>query len=418
MKTDGRPSLKTKASTVNAPVLAAEQCYAQPRSIPWLPQERAYELAGVPQFASSGAKIISVETYTKGNTLSVVRVKTDDGQEGWGQMSTYSADIAATVLHRLIASKVLGTDPVTLNDTSDRCVYDNHKYPWSFVCRALSGFDTAVWDLLGKREGKSVCELLGGKPRPFPIYASSMRRDIKPRDEAQRLTTIWRDKKGARAFKIRIGAVVGNNRDQWEGRTEDNVNTVRKALGDDMMLLVDANSCYTPDKIIALGQGLLADNNVCHLEEPCPYWELEWTAKVTREIKVPVAGGEQDNDIAQWRRMINMKAVDILQPDINYLGGLTRTLRVAQMAQQAGIPVVPHAANSSMITVFSLHLMGAIASAGPHLEFSIEGFPAAQGMYDPALKVVDGKVQIPSGPGWGVTISKKWLEGTTYQITQ
>ena len=113
-----------------------------------------------------------------------------------------------------------------------------------------------------------------------------------------------------------------------------------------------------------------------------------------------------------------MKAVDILQPDINYLGGLTRTLRVAQMAQNAGIPVVPHAANPSMITVFSLHLMGAIASAGSHVEFSIEGFPAAQGMYDPALKVVDGKVQIPSGPGWGVTISKKWLEGTAYQITQ
>ena len=68
---------------------------------------------------------------------------------------------------------------------------------------------------------------------------------------------------------------------------------------------------HTPKKAIEVGR-LLEDNGVCHFEEPCPYWEWEWTAQVTEALDVPVAGGEQDNDLAQWRRMIQMRSVDIV----------------------------------------------------------------------------------------------------------
>jgi len=363
----------------------------------------------------TGTKIKSVETFTHGN-VSISRIVTDDGAEGYGQLSTFDADISAIIMHRKIAQHAIGKDPADIDAIVDRCIEANYKFPWSFVCRALSGLDTAIWDLLGKREKKSVCELLGGRPRPIPAYGSSMRRDIKPADEAKRLTQL-RDSKGFGAFKVRIGKVCGHNQDEWPGRTESLIPTVRRAIGEDVSLLVDANSCYTPDKAIEVGK-ILEDNNVCHFEEPCPYWELEWTAKVTAAIKVPVAGGEQDNDLAQWRRMIRMQAVDIVQPDVCYVGGLTRALRVAAMADGAKLPCVPHSANLAMVTIFTLHMLGAIPNAGPHLEFSIEPTEWTKDLYKPELKVQDGKVAIPDGPGWGVTINPKWLQAAEYKISQ
>ena len=95
-------------------------------------------------------------------------------------------------------------------------------------------------------------------------------------------------------------------------------------------------------------------------------------AEVTRFLDLPVAGGEQDYDLNQWKRITWMHAVDIAQPDVCYIGGISRCLRAARMAEQAGMPVVPHSANLSLVTVFTMHLLGAIPNAGPHFEYSIE----------------------------------------------
>jgi L-alanine-DL-glutamate epimerase-like enolase superfamily enzyme len=345
-----------------------------------------------------------------------VRIRTDDGSEGWGQISTYDADISATILHRKVARYALGADPAEFDAVSDRAIEGNYKFPWSYVCRALAGVDTAIWDLLGKRAGTSVCELLGGASRPFPVYGSSMSRSITPRDEAARLVRL-RDAKGYGAFKIRVGSVTGHDRDQWEGRTEALVPAVREAVGPDVALLVDGNSCYTPPKAIEVGR-LLEQHDYCHFEEPCPYWELEWTAQAAAALEIPVAGGEQDNDLAQWRRMIRMDAVDIVQPDICYIGGLTRALRVGAMAAEAGKPCVPHSANRAWVTVFTLHMMGAIPNAGPHVEYSIEEAGWTDGVYDPPLEVREGAVAIPDGPGWGVTVRPSWLEKAERQVSE
>jgi len=360
-------------------------------------------------------KIQSIETFTR-QPLSIVRVRTDDGAEGIGQIAPSNANISALVLHQQVARHALGADASDIDRIVDRCIEREYKFPWSYVCRATGGIDTALWDLRGRLEGKSVCELLGGRPRRIAAYGSSMRRDIKPADEAARLARL-RDEKGYRAFKIRIGKVCGHDEDQWPGRTEALVPAVRKAIGEDVSLLVDANSCYTPPRAIEVGD-LLEEHRVCHFEEPCPYWELEWTAEVAEALDVPVAGGEQDNCLAQWRRMIAMGAVDIVQPDVCYVGGLSRALRVAAMAAEAELPCVPHSANLSMVTVFTLHLLGAIPNAGPYLEFSIEPTPWTEGLYEPALEVRDGEVAIPDGPGWGVTVSPSWLADAERQVSE
>jgi L-alanine-DL-glutamate epimerase-like enolase superfamily enzyme len=355
-------------------------------------------------------KITSIDTFTR-DQLCIVRVRCDDGSEGFGQVAPFNADITATVLHRQIAPQVLGADPEAIDAISDRCIEANYKFPWSYVCRALAGVDTALWDLRGKREGKSVRDLLGGTKARVPAYGSSMSRDIQPQDEASRLARL-RDAKGFGAFKVRVGKVCGHDEDQWPGRTEALVPAVRRAIGDDVKLLVDGNSCYTPGKAIEVGR-MLEQHGVCHFEEPCPYWELEWTAEVAGALKLDVAGGEQDNDLAQWRRMIRMKAVDVVQPDICYVGGLTRALRVAAMAAEAGLPCVPHSANLSLVSVFTVHMLAAIPNAGPYMEFGIERDDWTRPLYEPYLEVRDGQVAVPDGPGWGVEINPSWLAAAT-----
>ena len=365
-----------------------------------------------------GLIIKKIETFTKGS-ISVVRITADDGSAGWGQISTYNADISALVLHRNVAGHFLGKDPADIDILVDRAYERNHKYPWSYVCRAIGGIDTAIWDLYGKIKQKPVVGLLGGKAVPVPTYASSMRRDISPEDEADRLSLL-KDQHGYNAFKVRVGRENGHNEDESPGRTEKLIPMIRKALGDDVELLTDGNSCYTPDKAIEVGR-MLEDNNYYWFEEPCPHWEMEWTAEVTRALKMNVAGGEQDNDLAQWKRMVQMNAVDIIQPDILYVGGITRTMRAAQLGASGGKKCVPHSANVAMVTVFTLHMMGAIPNAGPFFEFSIESggvVEEARSLYHPVLEAKDGAVQIPEGPGWGVEISKEWLANTDYQISE
>lgn len=362
-----------------------------------------------------GRKIAAIESWTQG-AYGIVRVTTDDGRQGIGQMSSFEPDIAATVLHRQVAPVVLGSDASAIDAIVDRVIDANMKFPWSYVCRALAGVDTALWDLYGKIKDKPVCELVGGKCRPLPVYGSSMRRDISPADEAARLARL-RQSHGFRAFKVRLGVPTGHDRDAAPGRTEALIPAVRKAVGDDVHLMADGNSCYSPPKAIEVGRRL-EEHRYYWFEEPCPYWELEWTAEVAAALQMNVSGGEQDNDLAQWRRMIRMNAVDILQPDLCYIGGFTRAWRVARMGQQAGKPVVPHSSHLSLVTLFTLHFMAAIPNAGPYVEFTIEGdLNGAETFYRPGLAVRDGAVKIPDAPGWGVTINPDWLAKAEYKKT-
>lgn len=366
-------------------------------------------------------KIQKLETFST-QDVGLVRLTTDTGDQGWGQVSTYHADIASLVLHRQVAVHALGEDISQLSnlgDLLDQIYAKEHKYPGSYMCRALGGLDTAIWDLHGNLNEKSVCELLGGIPRALRVYASSMKRDITPKDEAIRFQKL-RDKHGYDAFKFRVGAECGRDQDEWPGRTEEIIPTIRKALGDDIELLVDANSCYSPKRAIEVGK-ILEDNGINHFEEPCPYWELDWTKEVTDTLNLDITGGEQDNNLSLWQHMIDSHVMDVVQPDVCYMGGIERTLRVAKMAQRAGMHCTPHAANLSLVTIFTLHLMGAIENAGPYVEFAIEEddyYPWQYDVYHDLPIAVDGKVAIPDGPGWGIEVNQSWLDKASYQVSE
>jgi L-alanine-DL-glutamate epimerase-like enolase superfamily enzyme len=361
-------------------------------------------------------KIASLETFSS-EYVCFVRLTTDSGAIGWGQTSTYNADITATIFHRQVAPWALGADALDIATLVERIEEREHKFPGSYRCRAIAGLDTALWDLRGRLESKPVVELLGGHPGRLRAYASSMRRDIRPAQEAERFVRL-RDEQGFDAFKWRVGAECGHDIDEWPDRTEAMVPQVARALGDGIAKLVDANSGFSPPRAIAVGR-LLEAEGISHYEEPCPYWKLEETKLVTDALTLDVTGGEQDWDFATWARMIDMRAVDVVQPDVMYMGGITRTLKVVQMAAAAGLPCTPHSANLSLVTLCTMHLLGAIPNPGKYLELSIEGpdyYPWQEGLFvgDP-YAVKDGHVTIPSEPGWGAQINPDWLRAAVYQ---
>ena len=364
-------------------------------------------------------KIQRIETFCN-PFVGFVRVTADDGAQGWGQVSAYHADITVQVLHRQVAPWSLGQNALDIERLMDIIPEREHKFPGSHLYRAMCGLDTALWDLRGKLEGKPVCELLGGTRRAIRAYASSMKRDITPKDEVRRLLAL-RDKSGFDAFKFRVGAEYGHDKDEWPGRTEEIVPAMRKAMGDDMDLLVDANSCYSPKRAIEVGR-MLEANGICHYEEPCPYWDLEQTREVREALSLDVTGGEQDCYLPIWKHMIEMHAVDIVQPDVCYLGGMARSMRVAHMAHAVGLPCTPHSANLSMVTLFTMHLLCAIPNPGKYLEFSIEGpdyYPWQDGLFVRSpYEVRDGHVAISLEPGWGVEIHPDWLRQATYQVSE
>lgn len=363
-------------------------------------------------------KITTIETFTT-EFVGFVRLTAEDGSIGWGQVSTYHSDITCAVLHRQVAPHVMGRDTTDLDDLLDLVTEREHKFPGSYLRRAMAGFDTALWDLRGRQAGKSVAELLGGTPGRIRAYASSMKRDITPQDEAERMMRL-RDAHGFDAFKVRAGAEVGRGRDEWPGRTEEIIPTMRREMGPDATLMIDANSCYAPAQAIEIGR-MLEDHGFTHYEEPCPYWEMEQTKEVTDTLDIDVSGGEQDCELPTWKRMIDMRVVDIVQPDILYLGGIARTLRVVKMADAAGLTVTPHCANLSLVTLFTMHLLRAIPNAGKYLEFSIEGadyYPWQDGLLTSnPYEIENGHATVTDAPGWGIEIAPEWLARSQYRIS-
>ncbi|WP_334193716.1 mandelate racemase/muconate lactonizing enzyme family protein, partial [Pararhodobacter sp.] len=273
-------------------------------------------------------RLIRLETFHD-EFVCFVKATAEDGAIGWGQTATYNADITARVFHRQITPWALGQDSADIATLVARIERAEHKFPGSYRNRALAGLDTALWDMAGRRAGKPVAALIGGSAGPVRAYASSMRRDLTPDQEAERLKRICAEQ-GFTAAKFRIGAEMGEDRDQWEGRTEAIIPAVTRALRG-LDTLVDANSGFSVPRAIAVGR-MLEDNGVSHYEEPVPWWDLDATAAVAEALDIDVAGGEQEVEVTTFARMIRDRAVDLVQPDILYLGGLAKTLHVARLA--------------------------------------------------------------------------------------
>ena len=346
--------------------------------------------------------------------MALVRVRADDGALGWGQVAPYHADITARVLHRQVAPHALGRDALDVESLVRDIPEREHKFPGSYLYRALAGLDTALWDLRGKVEG--ACSSCSTEDETASRVRLEHAAGHHARGRGGAPFPALREH-GFDAVKVRVGKECGHDADEWPGRTEAVVERVRSALGNDVTILVDANSCYTPARAIAVGR-MLESHGVAHFE-PCPYWELDWTREVTEALDLDVAGGEQDWDLGVWGRMVETRVVDVVQPDVCYVGGFSRALEVSRLAAAAGLPCT-HCANHSLVLVFTLHLLAAIANPSRTSSSRSSPIPTTPGRSrctnrDRAWSAAGAGARWPR---LGVEISSDWLSRAEHRISE
>jgi len=349
----------------------------------------------------SPVKIASVELL-KGKGNYFVRTRSADGALGLSVTNGRAAYLYP-IFKQLVAPYFIGKDARELESLIDGVyVYrSNYKIANLALWCPVAWVEFSILDMLGRIEGKAVGELLGGVlRREISFYAASGNRQTSPEEEVEVLKKSI-ERYGARAVKFKVGGRMSNNADSIPGRTEGLIKIVRKALGEKITIYADANGSYDCRKGIEIGR-LMEEHGIDMFEEPCPFDHLEQTKCVADALSIPVAGGEQETSLRRFRWMIHNGAVQVVQPDLHYNGGFIRAIRVARMAGRAGLTVVPHMSGSGVGYVDVLHFASCTPNAGPFHEYK-GGLAKTGRWYDPPLRARDGAINVPTGPGLGIS---------------
>jgi L-alanine-DL-glutamate epimerase-like enolase superfamily enzyme len=337
----------------------------------------------------------------------LIQVNTDAGITGWGECSPMNGRVVAAHVRHSLSPLVVGRDPFDLEAIVEAMFVRTYKIAGQTQAMAISGIEIALWDLMGKALDVPIYRLLGGAYRKrIRMYASSMRRDISPQEEACRMARLV-EEKGFSAVKVRVGQTYGFDADAAPGRSIAVVREVRRLLGNDVEIMVDGNSCFTAPRAIQLGRHL-EEYGIFHFEEPCPYTDLDATARVAEALDVPVAGGEQDWDLRRFREMMQKQAVDIVQPDLIKAGGFSVCKKVAALAEAFGCVCTPHQ-TQPLGTIANLHFAAATPCCRYSQEYNIEPHPIGYSLFKDPVEVVDGHMVVPEGPGLGVEINEELL---------
>ena len=272
----------------------------------------------------------------------------------------------------------------------------------------LATIEFAILDMLGKIAVKPISELIGKTYRTeIAVYQANNYRG-KSAEESIELIKAQVEETQAKALKIKIGGRMSNNEDYPPHRTERLVPLVRKTFADAMTIYADSNGSYTVDEAIRIGK-ILEDYKIDFYEEPVPFDWYEETKQVNDALKIPIAGGEQEPSMHNFRWLIANHALDIVQPDIFYFGGMIRSMKVARMAELLGKPCTPHISGSGLGYLYMMHFVSSIPNAGPYHEF--KGFNTEIPLECPTsdLESHEGVVRVPTGPGSGITIDPNFI---------
>jgi L-alanine-DL-glutamate epimerase-like enolase superfamily enzyme len=200
---------------------------------------------------------------------------------------------------------------------------------------------------------------------------------------------------------------MSNNADSRPGRTERLIPLVRETFGPAMTLYADSNSSYDVPEAMRIGR-IMEEYDYAFYEEPCRFDHLWETKAVADGLTIPVAGGEQEFSLRNFRWMIANRGVDVVQPDLHYFGGYLRAIRVARMAHRAGMPCTLHMSGGGLGYLDVCHFASCIDDPGPHQEFKGESRIPVH-CETSSLRCENGMVRVPSGPGYGVTIDPAFL---------
>ena len=338
----------------------------------------------------------------------LVEIVGDDGHSGWGEAfgpARLTAPIVEYYKPLLIGEDALATErhwQAMYNRLRDH----GQK---GLAIEALSAVDIALWDLKARHFGVSVGRLLGGRLRDkVEAYATGFyrKRGGDPIaylvDEARERVT-----QGFTGIKLKLGF----------GMADDIrlCHAVRRAVGDKLAIMIDANHACDATGAIALGRRI-EELNIAWFEEPVPPEDLAGYREVKAALNIPIAGGEAEFTRWGFRPLITERLVDILQPDIAAAGGISETKKIADMANAFGVRVNPHVWGTGVALAASLQLIAALPHNPPGLhpiepllEFDQSEHPIRFAVVTEPIVQQDGWVAIPDRPGLGIEIDRNAL---------
>jgi L-alanine-DL-glutamate epimerase-like enolase superfamily enzyme len=357
-------------------------------------------------------KIASVELLRHGKQF-LVRARSADGAVGFA--GGHGSVLASTypILVNRVAPFFVGKDARELGSLIHGVYLKDSNYKWQglpfWVCVAC--VEIALLDLLGKVAGKPLGELLGGVVRKeIAVYRASGNRGNTPEQEIEYLKKIVAET-GAKAIKFRLGARMRHDESSTK-RDLALIPLTRKTFGDAMTIYADANGSYDVPTAIRTGRRL-EEYKFAFFEEPVPFDYYDETKRIADTLNIPIALGEQESSLRSFRRIIEHGIAQVIQPDLLYFGGLTRSIKVARMAAAAGLPCTPHMSGGDLGFLYIAHYASCVPNAGEHQEYKGDDDTLPVSCDTSSLKSENGMLKVPTGPGLGVTIDPDFLRKAT-----
>jgi D-galactarolactone cycloisomerase len=360
---------------------------ATPISVPW-PKEHAVTI-GIGRAVKRDAVI--------------VKITTDDGIVGYSEAHHGRAPGAvAHLINTTLRHLALGmdaTDTVGVWAKVYKFQLGSHGMG-AAAAIGLSGIDLALWDIRGKAAGLPLYKLLGGKSRPLPAYAGGVALGYQEPDKLVREASILLEQ-GYKAIKLRVG--------DTPAKDLASVAAVRKAFGDELTILVDANTGYSVSDARRVMPGF-DDNGVGWLEEPFPAHDHRSYAMAKAFGRVALAAGENHYTRFEFHRLIEDGSISILQPDLSKTGGMTEALRIAALASAWKLPIHPHSSMTGLNMAATIHFLAAIENGG-YFEADVSKVnPFRDGLCSQPFSVDrDGNVVPPEAPGLGLEIDEDFI---------
>ena len=344
----------------------------------------------------------------------VVKVTTAGGIVGWGESHHARApSTIAKLIETTLSMLVMGEDASNVQGVWNK-IYGKQLASHGLgagTAMAMSGIDMALWDIRGKATGWPLYKLLGGVSKPIAAYAGGISLGFQPPDELVAEARLH-VAAGYKAVKLRLG---DNPKDDLA-----RVAAIRKAFGDDLVILTDANIGYTVADARAVMPGLDA-HGVAWLEEPFPAHDYRSYREAKTFGRVPLAAGENHYTRFEFSRLIDEGIVTILQPDLSKTGGVTETMKIAAMASAHKLPVHPHTSMTGLNMAASIHVLAALDHPG-----YFEGDVSKNNLFrdvmvnQPYKVDAAGFVRPLEGPGLGLEVDEEFLikhpviEGPSY----
>jgi len=340
----------------------------------------------------------------------ICRVTSADGTEGLSVSNNAQMISLYPVFKNRLQPFFPGRDARQWEQLLDEVyVYrSNYKLQNLALWVPLATIEFAVLDMLGKIAGKPMGDLIGDVVnREIAVYRANNHRG-RSAEESIELIRRNVEETGARALKFKVGGRMSKNADDPPGRTEKLIPLVRETFGPEMVIYADSNGSYDADEAIRIGR-IMEEYGYDFYEEPVPFDWYDQTRRVTGALSVPVAGGEQEPSMRNFRWLIGNHALDVVQPDPFYFGGMVRAMRVARMAEVMGKPCTPHISGSGLGYLYMMHFVSAVPNAGPYHEFKGLNREIPLNCPTSSLTSNQGVITVPTGPGLGVEIDPGYL---------